>query len=376
MEEINKIRLILKDFKPFDPKSNDCSKFANILTGNYNPPSYIVQILLLGILGFKNYGRMDKVLWHTYFQYKNYSFMIRDYKFGSWTIEGAGNDKGMVQLAKEIQNKIIKSSKVLDKILYNELKSEVEKERFYLNNVYPKLSSIYKFYEQKVLDTIGEYEKFENDIKKPEKIPDITENLNIKLTLQETISKYSFALILSFFSFLEFLLDVIYAFEQPNKKFFEFRKENLNDRFRLAFSINKNKELKRLYDSLINIKTNYRNPLAHGLTNEVNLLVPLPSAGLVPLSYEYLSDKTYYGFAEIEKDDASKIISTFRRFLKFVEDEEPYKLYILYLSYGFSIPINAQEISKIKKEMTTYEEFKEYLEKRASYEDMVINRDI
>jgi len=376
MEETNKIRLIFKDFEPLEPKSDDLFKFVNILTQNYNPPAYIVQILLLGILGFKNYGRMDKVLWHTYFRYKNRPFMIRDYKFGSWTVKGLGSDEEMVQLAKEIQNKIIKSSKVLDKVLYNELKSEVEKERFYLNNVYHKLFSIYDFYEEKVLDTIRECEKFEKDIKKPEKISDIVENFNIKLTYEKTISKYSFALILSFFSFLEFLLDVIYAFEQPNKKFFEFRKEKWNDRFKLVFSINKNKELKCLYDDLIIIKTNYRNPLAHGLTNEVNLLILLPYVGLVPLSYEYLSDKTYYGFVEIEKDDASKIIDTFRRLLKFVEDEEPYRFYILYLSYGFSIPINAQEISKIKKEMITYEEFKEYLEKRAFYEDMIINRDI
>jgi len=375
MKETNKIRLILKDFKPFEPASNAPYEFVNISTGNFNPPSYIVQILLLEILGLKNYGRMDKVLWHTYFWYKNYPFMIRDYKFGSWTIKGLRNDEKISQLAEEIQSKIIKSSKILDKVLYNELKSEVEKERFYLNNMYSKLLSIYDFYEEKVLDTIGELEKFQKNVKEIE-ISNIIKNLNIKLNLEKTISKYSFALILSFFSFLEFLLDVIYAFEQPNKKFFEFRKKKWYERFKLVFPINKNKELKHLYDDLIDIRRDYRNPLAHGLTNEVSLLVPLPFAGLVPLSYEFLSEKTYYGFVEIEKDDASKIIGTFRKLLKFVEEEEPYKFYTLYLSYGFPIPINAQESSKIKKEMTTYEEFKEYLEKRAFYEDMIRNRDI
>jgi len=376
MEEINKIRQMLKDFTLFEPKPDDYSKFVNILTGNYSPPSYIVQILLLRIMDFKDYGRMDKVFWHTYLYYKNYPFMISDYKFGSWTIEGARNDEGMVRLAEEIRNKIIKASKVLDKALYSELKSQIEKENFYINNVYYKLSSFYDFYEEKVSDAVKEYEEFEEDKKRPGKISDIAEILNTKLAHERIISKYSFALILSFFSLLEFLLDVIYAFEQPNKKFFEYRKEKWNDRFKLVFSINKNKELKHLYDNLINIKTNYRNPLAHGLTNELNLLVTLPYAGLVPLSYEYLSNKTYYGFAEIEKDDALKIIGTFRKFLKFLENEEPYKCYMLYLNYGFPIPISSKKISEIKKEMTTYEDFEEYLDERAFYEDMVINRDV
>ncbi len=372
IEKIKKIKLILKEFKPFDPKSKDYSEFINISTGNYTPPSYIVQILLLGILGLKNYGSMDKVSWHTFVQYKAFPFMIRDYKFSSWTIEGRRKDKETIQLVKKIQNKIIKASKIVVKILYTKLKSEVEKGRFYLNNVYHKLFSIYKFYEQRVSDAIKEYK----EIKKSKNFSYIIEKLNTELSLQRTISKYSFALILSFFSLLEFSVDVIYIFEKPNAEFFKFRKKKLNDRFKLVFPINKNKKLKSLYDFLINIKTNYRNLLAHGLINEVNLLVPLPFAGLVPLSYEYLSKKIFYGPTEIEKDDALKIVCTFRKFLKFIENEDPYKFYMLYLNYGFPIPVNAKKISGIKKEMTSYEEFKEFLENKAIYEDMVINRDI
>ena len=384
MDEVAKIRQMLKDFTPFEPKSNDYFKFVSILTGNYNPPSYIVEILLLAILGLKDYGRMEKVLWHTYFYYKNHQFMLRDYKFGSWTIAGTGNDKGVVRLAEEIRDKIIKASEVLDRALYRELKPQIEKEKFYLRNSYHKISSIYNFYEEKVLDAVKKDEKkdekFEKDKKKLVKTFDILKivntRLNTKLAYQKMISNYSFALIVSFFSLLEFLLDVIYAFERPNKKFFEFRKERWNDRFKLVFPINKSRKLKHLYDDLMNIKTEYRNPLTHGLTNEVNLLVPLSGIGLVPLSYEYLSDNTYYGFVEIEKDDALKIVSTFRGFLKFIENEEPYRFYMLYLNFCFPIPIDSKEIYEIKKEMTTYENFKKYLRDRGIYENMLINRDI
>jgi hypothetical protein len=182
-------------------------------------------------------------------------------------------------------------------------------------------------------------------------------------------------MILSFFSLLEFLLDVLYAFEQHNEKFFEFRKKNWNIRFKSLLNFNKHKELKRIYEELLSIKKNYRNPLTHGLTNEISLLVPLASVGLIPLSYRNLSNKTYYSFFEIEKEDALRMIDLFREFLAFLENKEPYKFYILYLKCGFSIPIDANEISKIKKKMSSEEEFQEYIERESYIEDMFINRD-
>jgi hypothetical protein len=376
MDEIEKIHLGLKDFRVIEQKSIDSSKFMNLITGIHDPPSYIVRILLLGILDLRDYGRMDKVFWHTFFEFKDKPFMIRDCKFGSWTIEGLGDDEATLKLATEIQNKIRKASKKLNKVLSRELKSFIEKGDFYLNNVYLKLVDIYDFYEAKVSDEIKIYGELEKDGDRAKGPTDVIELFNAKLAQERVISNYSFAYVLIFFSFMEFLLDVIFAFEQPEKEFSEFRKDSWYDRFKLVFPINENGELKRLYDDLVRIKNTYRNPLAHGLTNELNLLVSLPHSGLVPLSYEYLSTELSYSLAGIGRDDASKITDTFSGFLRFIENKEPYKYYILYIKYGFPIPLDTKEIVKIKKKMTTCEDFENYLEKRIEYEDMIINRDL
>jgi hypothetical protein len=386
-EKMNNIKQIFKNFKSYEPKSNDNLKFFNILTGNYNPPSYIVQILFLNILNFRNYGRIDKVLWHTYFQYKNYPFMIRDYKFGSWSIEGIQNSNEIFKIVKEIQNKIIKASKILDKCLLKELKNEIERENFYLNNVYQKIFSIYNFYEKKVLEAIEEYDKLEENInfKKNEKNIldlDVLDYINTKTTYEKTISNFSFALIQSFFSLLEFLLNAIFIFEQFEQRdknsFKEFNEKDWKQKFKSVFPItnNKNKWIKKIYDELINIKDNYRNPLAHGFMQEENLLIPISPIGLIPISYEYLSKKIHYRLFEINKEEALKIINKFDNFFKFLEEEKPYKFYKLYIEYSFPIPNNKKLISEIKREMISYEYFKEYLNKRAEYEDMIVNRDI
>jgi len=86
IKETEKIKLTLKDFKQFDSSTDDYLEFVNILIKISYPPSYIVQLLLFAVLGFRDYGKMEKVSWHTYLQYKNYKFMIHDYKFGTWSI--------------------------------------------------------------------------------------------------------------------------------------------------------------------------------------------------------------------------------------------------------------------------------------------------
>lgn len=129
-DEDNRIRENLKDFMPIEPSRDHYSTFVNILAGDYDPPAYIVQILLLGVLGLKNYGRLDKVWWHTFFQYKGYPFMIRDYKFGSWTIEGIRDDEEITKLAKEIRNKIAEASKPLDLLMHRFLKRQIDEDNF------------------------------------------------------------------------------------------------------------------------------------------------------------------------------------------------------------------------------------------------------
>lgn len=376
-EEYNRLKIILKDFKIYEPKKVNLSKFKNVSVLNYDPPSYIVQILLFSVLELENYGRMDKVLWHTFIKYKNYIFMIRDYKFGTWSIECLRESNETIKFAEEIKSKIKKASLLLDKELYKILKLNLENDNFYINNVYNKLISTFNFFENKILESEREFEKLEIENRNINNYFNFIVNVyNKKFNIENKLSKYTFALILSFFSILEFILDVFFIFENHKKKFLEFKKEKWIKRFKIVFNLKNNIKIKKLYDELINIKNNYRNPLSHGLYNEVNILVFLPTIGLVPLSYEYLLNKVQYNYIEIKKEDALYILRIFKEFFKIIENEEPYNFYNLFLNYGFPIPVNKNELSKIKNKMTTYEEFKEYLDKRSRYEDMIINREI
>jgi len=47
-----------------------------------------------------------------------------------------------------------------------------------------------------------------------------------------------------------------------------------------------------------------------------------------------------------------------------------------YAESGFEIPVNKNEVDEIKKEMSSTEDFEEYLKYKALYMDALINRDI
>jgi len=253
---------------------------------------------------------------------------------------------------------------------------------FSLQNVYHKLSGIYHFYEKEILDTEKQYNSSRtSDGKMMGLVTHIARNHDLK----SKISNYSFALIVSFFSLLEFMLDAIYSFERPTDNFWEYKKMDFKERFKLVFPVNKDAEAKGFYDEFIKIRERYRNPLAHGLLrNEEDVLVSLDVLDLgllsmeelVPLSYEYLSNKINYGNFCIKDDDAVKVIDSFRGFIKFLEKNKPYSFYIQYLQAGFPVPMNKEKIDEIKKTMTTPYNFSKYLEARSDTEDRIINRDI
>jgi len=73
---------------------------------------------------------------------------------------------------------------------------------------------------------------------------------------------------------------------------------------------------------------------------------------------------------------AEHIIETFTSFFDYIRKKQPYNYYIRYAECGFEIPIKKEIVNKIKKEMSSPDDFEEYLKQESYYMDAVINRDI
>ncbi len=112
------------------------------------------------------------------------------------------------------------------------------------------------------------------------------------------------------------------------------------------------------------------------MREEQLILIKLPGEGLVPISYHYLSNDIYYGFTFITSDEANEKLHTFDEFLSFIRNDNELKLYLMYIEQGFPIPVNPEELKKIKEKMTTPKEYKKILEEESILQDLIINREI
>jgi hypothetical protein len=365
-------------------KYNRSFDFQNISVRNFDPPAYMVRIILVDVLGLPDYGPMDKVRWHTVFNFKGKTFLIRDYKFGSWSVESKTNDELTQELVSELKKKIKIASNNLDSVLYKYLKNYVSTGNFYIKNLNNTLASIFYFYLDKTKTTSEEVRNLVCPKPSAEDHNDYTlynESLNkfymLKSKLTTNLFSYAYSMIHAFYSYLEFILDVIYAFEQPpDANFWKFREKCWYERFKKVFDLNV-KEINEIYVKLLGYRKKYRNPLSHGLTNEISVLIPLPHAGLVPLSYQFLSNELYYGWMGMNDIDVTEeIMKTFESFLYYISKIDPYCYYMRYTEYNFEIPMNKKLVEDIKKEMSCMDDFEEYLKNKAAYMDAVINRDI
>jgi len=323
----------------------------------------------LNVLKYKDFGPEDKVWWHTFLKYKKHNFLIRDYKFGTWSLE-IQNSKPISkneEIATELVAKIKSAASHANTLLSKELKKEVDKERFWINNSFLPLKDAYYFY----------LKEAKKSIKKFEKIKAIEKYNLYKINQNERILSYrAYPLFVWFYSLLEFMLDVFYAFQRPSMSFFDFRSLNWQERFKKVIPFGKNSNLLGIYKELIEIRKFFRNPLTHGLTNETALLLQVPFGGLVPISYEHLNSTVHYGSVMISKNTLLKAIDTFNAFFTFSSSEIPFAYYILFVEHGISIPVEKSEIEDIKKEMTDIKSFKKYMEYKINVQDAIINRDI
>lgn len=353
MSELSKVKKAMNGITEYIPNENDDeSNFQNVSIRNYEVPSYIVANIFFEYLGFHNYGKLDKIWWHTFFSYKDYKFLIHDYKFGTWSLMCKDKATEAKKIIPEIVAKIKCASNSADKLLQDKFLENISNKKFWIKNNYHELMTLYTYYKKEVKSKI-KYRNYTTEI------------------LYKTIP-----MIISFYSFLEFFLDVVFAFSNMQMSLKDFRNLIWQERFKLLIKVNQTQKITPIYDKLVNIKNNYRNPIMHGLGNESGLIVSSKYEGLVPISYKLYGKRIELSFFSFKEHNSVEIMETFDEFIHFIKRNKPYSFYVQYLESRFEIPVDSETIEQIKSKMTNKKNFNEYLERKKKYSDMIYNREI
>jgi hypothetical protein len=229
-EPLQKIKRTFREIETLPGPELFDKELNVIIRGVNNPPAYMVQILLLNVLGLKNLGPGEKTRCQTPFKFKGLRFMVRDSKFG-WAIDSDAAKERAGPLALELRAKIERGTAALDRILHPYLNRQVKKGQFFLKNEYGRLRSLYEFHKKKAR-TASTALRMSNEAYKVARhsgsnfIRAAVKQLNKEFRYQREISNYSFAMVVAFFSMQEHILDAFYAFLNDGEGLLEFMGED------------------------------------------------------------------------------------------------------------------------------------------------------
>lgn len=338
--------------------------------GISSPPSYMAQLALGTIGGFSQYGPEDKVAWAFYISYKGINFEVRDWKRSSWTIEANEGTPGAIAAGQELRRKVEAVARNLDKVLAESLKQKARETEFALNNSYPKIRATYEYFREKAKAASSEIEG---------EAPSSSQNallysgaagvLNswLKKDTERVLNAY--AMVAFYYSAMEVLFDVLYTVGDRREDFWSFRELTWRERFVTVLPVEDKPVLERIYSRLLSCKRNFRDQILHGMGGEANVLVHHTDVGLVPISYEYLTQSAHYTAVSKDVRLANEAIQAFDDFDSYLEKDARLSRCLAYAKSGMIIPFYGEQLRTLKQALDSPADFQEWLHDEEDYSD-------
>jgi len=338
-------------------------------SGISSPPSYMARMALLVVGDFTDCGPSDKVQWTVFVTYKGVVFEVRDWKGATWTIEASVDTLEAEMAGRELKRKICQVASGLDKALSEELRERITSTEFVLNNPYSKIRFAYEWFRDKAESSPVDFDDEEISTAVEVTAASINRLLNLRARgLTERVLN-GYAMVGLYYSSLEFLLNVFYAFADRGLGFLAFRKSSWRERFLAVMPVSKRPDLARLYEKLLHLKANFRDELFHGLGGAENLLVELSGVGLVPISYEALTCSIHFSSLIMDATFVDEALEIFDEFDAWLESNPPWSCYVQYVESGLEIPFYGKQLEEVRRAIAYPDDFDRWLEKELAYRD-------
>ena len=285
--DTERLKQALKGIKE-DLSPTDLPELASPLMAKLtDPPTYIVQMLLCSIAGFKS-SREDKATWAIEVEFEGVQFKVRDWKRSTWSICSTVDTPHIRETANALHRKLISAGSLMNQIMRPNLLQQVNNGQFYIKNSFSSARRPYEYFRDvlsaellRLTETpnkpIAEEPNLETD---QSTVPEEIKNSGIKITLdraftdyvnkliqlEEVISHNASAMIAFFFSYTELLFDVLFAFEENRGiTYLKFRQLDWAERFKTVLPVSTDHSLRSIYEQLLDIRRTTRNTLFHGL---------------------------------------------------------------------------------------------------------------
>jgi hypothetical protein len=340
------------------------------------PPTYMVFLTFVGLLGYRYWGKEEKVAWTIPIIYKGIPFLLSSRKFGFrvLTLKGISPNSSLIN---EMLLKLKKGIIIADRYLQPIFRAKLQKGLITIANSYLKLTNMYLYFRERASlsynKKLAKKSRKDSDNKLPKNIVD---DLNLLNEYEHQGFYYSVSMMDAYFSRLEHFLVIAVPFSAREISVPKYISLFWKEKYKTLFNLAEDKEALRQYERLNEIKEKYRNPFSHGFFQKDNasLFVHVPVVGAVPLNLACFSGNIHFSIVPISKEIFEYFCGVFDEFEEFLK-KSSLRYALKYAETGLDVAFDSKSLDQCKKACESEKEFEEFIEKRAYLSDMYANMD-
>lgn len=157
----------------------------------------------------------------------------------------------------------------------------------------------------------------------------------------------------------------------------DFILNNWKEKYKVVFELSKDVEANRHLDKLIQLKEQFRNPLAHGnfLKEGGSFKVHMEHLGIVPMNLTKVDKQLAYSFKGLNEIRFEELCETLDNFEIFLANHERTKYGMIYIQNDLPVPFDENTRKRNLIAMTCEESFEEYIQYIEREIDNAMNMD-
>ena len=361
-------------------KSTDLEAYGSRRTaaGQNLPEYYLCYFLLVDLLGFKCYGRDEKVAWTIPVEIEGQRLIIEHRKLGLgiFTPNGSDGEKAAMEVVRLVRKGVRAAQPYFEwraQQAVNDSKINVINRCRYLYQRFEFMAGQYDSKMEEVEASRGTAIRTEHATGYSTSYPEYR--------LEREAEWLATAVVESFFSWTEHVfvhLAILNGGYETGEDVKDLAKAEWKDKFKAALGLD-DRELKRFYDKLTTIRYQIRNFVAHGAFGKAGEAFMFHSdVGAVPVQlphrqgeYSYRFSNSLLSFSDDEQSDRYALVCI-REFVNYIRSGDRLPAW-MFLDEGFDVVLNHTHDGTYQRAMKSVDGMQSFIDYWSWLEDQYEN---
>ena len=314
------------------------------------------------LLGWEIHGPWEKVRYGIWLEFKARPFVFEHRKFGlAMLCSSEDRDSG---LADEVLGRARGLVRLSERYLEAFGIERINTGHAGIQNLYPVLRERYALLREMAEEAMAEVN------------PEVADFLYLAPPMQKAAALGT-AAVDAYFSVQEHLFALAIAFTEgvPESGLIEFLRGDWGSKFRTVLDLGQDPAIKGFYDRLLQIRREWRNPLAHGgfLSGRDSLFFSVPRFGMVPARLSRTPRGVKLSFS-LHPDTFEELMQTFDDFDSYLA-AGPLRRAVEWAEAGLDVLLDPRSLAEYREAMRSDELFDSLIQRTNYLDEQHMNMD-